>query len=249
MIRQFRRCAAAAVGVFVLAATMANADDSIKRAIADPGRIADAVARDASRKPAKVLAFSRIKTGDKVVEIAPGGGYYTALLSRVVGDAGHVYAVDPERIFAVYPQGREGFPKYIAADPRDNVTYSSQNLDDIEVPGNVDQVWMILYYHDTIYTDEDRAAMNQAFFDMLTPGGEYIVVDHHALAGADESVAQELHRMDAAVAKADIEAVGFVLDAESDILADPSDPRDDSVFAPERRGKTDRFVWRYVKPE
>ena len=165
-----------------------------------------------------------------------------------MGDEGRVYAVDPERIFEFFPQGRDGFSAYIDSDPRKNVSFSSQFLDDIKIPGEVDQVWMVLYYHDTIWTGEDRAAMNGAFYDMLKPGGVYFVVDHHGLPGAGDGITREWHRMDAATAKAEIEDAGFTLDAISDVLSNPSDPRDDSVFGEERRGKTDRFVWRYVKP-
>ena len=88
-----------------------------------------------------------------------------------MGDEGHVYAVDPERIFEFFPQGRDMFSDYIESDPRKNVSFSSQFLDDIKIPGEVDQVWMVLYYHDTIWTGEDRAAMNRAIYDMLKLGG------------------------------------------------------------------------------
>ncbi len=239
-------------GLILLIVASVQAEGTIKSviagAVADTTRPADARARDPARIPTEILIFSGISEGDKIVEIAPGGGYYTALLSRVVGDEGRVNAVDPERIFEFFPQGRDGFSAYIDSDPRKNVSFSSQFLDEIKIPGEVDQVWMVLYYHDTIWTGEDRAAMNRAFYDMLKPGGVYFVVDHHGLPGAGDGITRELHRMDAATAKVEIEDAGFTLDAISDVLSNPSDPRDDSVFGEERRGKTDRFVWRYVKP-
>ena len=239
-------------GLVLLIVASVQAEGTIKSviagAVADTTRPADARARDQARKPAEILIFSGITEGDKIVEITPGGGYYTALLSRVVGDQGHVYAVDPDRLFEFFPQGRDMFSDYIESDPRKNVSFSSQFLDDIKIPGEVDQIWMVLYYHDTIWTGEDRVAMNRAFYDMLKPGGVYFVVDHHGLPGAGDGITRELHRMDAATAKVEIEAAGFTLDAISAVLSNPSDPRDDSVFGEERRGKTDRFVWRYVKP-
>ena len=235
--------------LFLSLSVMAGSiEEFVREAVEDSSRIDAARERDSSRKPAEILAFSEIAPGDSVLEIAPGGGYYTGLLSRVVGADGKVHAVDPERIFEQFPKAREGFPGYMAEDPRDNVDYSVQFLDQISIDGKVDQVWMVLYYHDTIWTGEDRAAMNRAFFEMLEPGGEYIVVDHHGLAGAGASITQELHRMDADTARADLEAAGFILVDESKVLANPDDPRNDSVFSPERRGKTDRFVWKYRKP-
>lgn len=220
----------------------------IESAINDPLRSEESRARDANRKPADILEFSKINIGDKIIEIAPAGGYYTALLSRVVGDSGKIYAVDPERIFEHFPNGREVFPKFISTDPRNNVEYSSQLLDEINVPEKVDQVWMVLYYHDTVWTNENRIKMNRALYDMLKPGGEYIFIDHNALPGADESVTKSLHRMDTAIAKAEIEVTGFFLDETSSLLANPDDPKNISVFSPEIRGKTDRTVWRFVKP-
>ena len=221
---------------------------AIDLAVNDQTRLSEAIERDAARKPAEVMKFAGLRTGDHVVEFAPASGYYTALLSRTVGESGHVYAVDPERIFEYFPRGREGFPAYMKDDPRSNVTYSIQKLDAVDVPGPLDQAWMILYYHDTVWTKEDRQAMNKIIFDLLKPGGVYLILDHHALSGAPDSVTQDLHRMDAAMAKREIEAAGFILDAESDLLANPDDPRNDSVFGEGRRGNTDRFLWRYKKP-
>ncbi len=136
-------------GLVLLIVASVQAEGTIKSviagAVADTTRPADARARDQARKPAEILIFSGIAEGDKIVEITPGGGYYTALLSRVVGDQGHVYAVDPERLFEFFPQGRDMFSDYIESDPRKNVSFSSQFLDDIKIPGEVDQIWMVLY--------------------------------------------------------------------------------------------------------
>jgi len=218
-------------------------------AIADSTRPEGASDRDAARHPAAIMEFSGIAAGDSVVEILPGGGYYTALLSRVVGDSGEIYAVEPERIFEHYPNLKQAFPAYLDSDPRSNVSHSVQKLDEMSLDESVDQVWMILYYHDTFWTGVDRAKMNKAVYDMLKPGGVYLVSDHSGKAGAGDSITKDLHRMDEATAKSEIEAAGFRLDGSSDALAHPEDPRDDSVFSPERRGKSDRFVLRYVKPE
>ena len=238
--------------LFCLTINLTHADVGRERvyrqALADPTRLSEAVERDTYRKPLDVLRFSNVAPASRVLEIAPGGGYYTAILSRVLGGDGELIAIDPERLFKVFEQGREGFKNYIDQDPRDNVTYSTEHLDELELPANLDQIWMVLYYHDTLWTGEDRAAMNRSFYEALRPGGVYLVVDHHAESGAPASVGQTLHRMDRAIAVDEITAAGFVLETESHVLANSDDPRNDSVFAEHRRGNTDRFMLRFRKP-
>ena len=230
-------------------AVHSTAGEAIAAAVADTTRLGDARLRDELRKPAEILAFAGIQPGQTVAELAPGGGYDTALLSRVIGPHGKIYAVDCERLFEYRPSLRESFAKFIAADPRPNVEYSSQPFDALALPTNVDVVWMSMFYHDTVWLGVDRAAMNRSIFDHLRPGGVFLVIDHNAVPGAGDAVTSELHRIDAATVKSEIEAAGFVLAETTDVLAHPDDPHTDSVFADERRGRTDRFVWKFVKPE
>ena len=219
-----------------------------QHAISDPTRLDEHEARDAARKPEAILALSGIHTGDKVADLAAGSGYYTALLSRLVGDSGKVYAVDPARIFEAFPNAAKTFPAYLEKDPRDNVEYSVQKLDEITFGEPLDAIVMGLYYHDTMWTETDRAAMNKAMFDALKPGGVYLIIDHNAAAGADEAVTKELHRMVRGVVKPEVLAAGFVLEAQSDALANADDQYEQSVFADGVRGKTDRFVYLFRKP-
>lgn len=220
----------------------------IDAAVNDSTRLGDARLRDEQRKPAEILVFAGVTPGETIVELAPGGGYDTALLSRVVGPSGKVYAVDCERLFEYRPNLRESFAKFIAADPRPNVEYSSQRFDALELPMNVDEIWMSMFYHDTVWLGVDRAAMNRSIFEHLKPGGVFLVIDHKALPGAGDAITGELHRIDPATVRKEVEAAGFVLAATSDALAHPDDPHTDSVFADQRRGHTDRFVWKFVKP-
>jgi predicted methyltransferase len=222
---------------------------AIDEAVNDSTRLGDARLRDPLRNPGEILVFAGVKPGDTIVELAPGGGYDTALLSRVVGPSGKIYAVDCERLFEYRPNLRESFAKFIAADPRGNVEYSSQRFDALELPTGVDVIWMSMFYHDTVWLGVDRAAMNRAIFQHLKPGGVFLVIDHKALPGSGEAVTSELHRIDPALPRSEIEAAGFRLVAESDALAHPEDPHTDSVFSDERRGRTDRFVWKFIRPE
>ncbi len=237
------------VALVVFAALSINgAWAGIAEAVGDATRLDDHKARDEARKPQTILTFAGIEDGDKVADLAAGSGYYTALLSRLVGDAGKVYAVDPTRIFDAFPNAAKTFPSYIEKDPRSNVDYSVQKFDELGFGEPLDAVVMGLYYHDTVWTEVDRSAMNKAIFDALKPGGVYLVIDHNAAADADDAVTQELHRMVPGVVKPEVLAAGFELAGESDALKNADDPLNDSVFGDERRGKTDRFVYLFRKP-
>lgn len=221
---------------------------SIERAVNNSTRLAEQVARDAGRQPANVIAFSGIRPGDTIADIAVGGGYYTAILSRYLGEGGKIYAVDPARIFAAFPQAADGFPNYIAQDPRPNVEYSVQNLDTFSVPERLDHIIMILYYHDTLWTGEDRPKMNTAFFDALKPGGTLLILDHDAKPMAGAEIGQTLHRMDCDLIAPELIAAGFELEDSSDLLRNPEDPLDVSVFDQAWRGRTDRCLMKFRKP-
>ncbi|MEO1243392.1 MAG: methyltransferase domain-containing protein [Pseudomonadota bacterium] len=223
-------------------------EDTVLAAIGDPTRLDEHTARDDNRKPEAVLRFAGVKAGDSVADLAAGSGYYTALLSRVVGEDGEVYAVDPVRIFESFPNARDTFPNYAKNDPRNNVSYSVQKFDQLTFAAPLDAVVMGLYYHDTVWTGVDRAAMNKAIFDALKPGGLYLVFDHLAPEGAGDSVTEEHHRMVPGLVKPELEAAGFEFTGESDALAHPDDPRDISVFDETIRGRTDRFVFLFRKP-
>lgn len=230
----------------------AESDDDralIERAVQDPTRLAEHVARDAGRLPADVIAFSGIRPGETIADIAVGGGYYTAILSRYLGNTGKIYAVDPARIFEAFPQAADGFPDYIAQDPRPNVEYSVQNLDAFDVPERLDHIVMILYYHDTLWTGEDRPRMNTAFFDALKPGGTLLILDHDAQPMAGAEIGQSLHRMDCDLIAPELLAAGFQLVESSDLLRNPEDPLDVSVFDAAWRGRTDRCLMKFRKPE
>ena len=115
-----------------------------------------------------------------------------------------------------------------------------------------DVVWLHLFYQD-LHTaliqakGATAADFNRAVYERLKPGGSYVVVDH-AAAGAGTRDAQSLHRIDPASVREEVEAAGFVLDAQSTMLANKDDPHSIKVFDPSIKGETDRFAYRFVKP-
>lgn len=245
-----KRLAAVLVAASVLAAPVfAQAPaDPVAAAIADTTRPPDDVARDAARKPAVLLAFADVKPGMAVVDWVPGGGYFTRLFADVVGDEGKVYAWVPAELKDKYDLGKSA--EAIAIQHRNVLAVIEPMLATTSIR-DADIVWTSQNYHDLHtkgFGDVDTLAFNKQVFDMLKPGGYYIVVDHRAAEGAPVDVAESLHRIDPAIVKREVEAAGFVFDSESVALANPADDHTLNVFDEKVRGHTDQFVYKFKKP-
>lgn len=246
-----RLLTSAALGAALLMTPIASAQatpEQIASAIADTTRPEKERDRDASRHPADILAFTQAKPGDTVIDVIPGGGYFTRLFSNVVGADGKVVAFVPK--VEVDKYGMEKGAK-AAAEGRANVSVVIEPIGGPYSTGDADVVFTSQNYHD-LHTDfipgATVADFNKAVFAALKPGGVFIVVDHSAKPGADIAVADTLHRIDPAIVKAEVEAAGFVFDGESPVLANPEDTREANVFDEAIRGKTDQFVYRFRKP-
>lgn len=229
-------------------AAMAQVTPAITAAVADAGRPDADKARDADRKPAEVVGYSGMKAGDKVADLFPGGGYFTRIFSKVVGPQGKVYAVVPDTP-APRPQAVQAMADLTKAYP--NVTVVGGSLTSFNPPEKLDVVWTSENYHDfrnPMFGALDMAAFNKAVFNALKPGGVFYIEDHAAVAGSGASATNTLHRIDPALVKREVEAAGFRLELQTDVLAHPDDPKTAAVFDPSVRGKTDKFVMRFRKP-
>jgi predicted methyltransferase len=224
---------------------------AVQAAVDAPDRSADDKALDAGRHPAQTLAFFGIAPGQKVAELGAGGGYTAELLARVVGPTGKVYAMNTPFILERFAQAP--WTARLAKPVMANVVRLDRVWDD-PFPANVrdlDAVLIVLLYHDTVWMKADRAQMNNKVFQALKPGGVYGIVDHSAKAGTGLADVETLHRIDEATLRKEVEAAGFKLAAEADFLRAPGDARDWSASprtAGEKRGTSDRFVLKYVKP-
>jgi predicted methyltransferase len=223
------------------------------RALADPRRPAEQVKLDAARKPAQLIAFARLKRGDKIADFMPGNAYFTRIMSDVVGDTGHVYAFLPtEQLANCSPQEVAG-TRLLEHEPGyANVSVLSDATANFRAPERLDVIWTAQNYHDlhdTFMGPADVAALNKRFFDALKPGGIYLVIDHVAEAGSGLRDTESLHRIDPKRLRREIEAAGFEFDAQSNALRNRSDDHKKSVFAPGVRGRTDQVVYRFRKPE
>lgn len=241
-----------ATGMTIPAYADENLYAIVERAVADTTRPDAHVARDAARMPEKVLKVSGIKPGDKVADLGTFGGYYTALISRIVGPTGAVYSSDYGLAIKQLPQFRLGrlTPSYLKADPRENVIFDVvDRFEDLTFPEPIDNAIIALNYHDTLWTGENRPQMNTTIFNAIRPGGRLIVIDHAAKAGAGADIANAIHRVDPELVKREVTAAGFNLLQEYDFLSNAADPKDIIIVDPSVRGKTDRFVFVFQKPE
>lgn len=221
----------------------ANTPAYIRKAVESPARSAEHEARDANRKPAEVLTLSGVKPGDRVVEFASFGQYFTTLLCDVVGEKGMVYMYD-----LPYTEQRAGAASraFVAAHP--NSRYELVDYNTLKLPQNVDIVFNVLYYHDLPLNNIDTASLNKRILESLRPGGVFFIIDHNAEPGSGTRDTKKLHRIDPAIIKQEVTAAGFELVEESKLLAHSQDDHTQMVFAPGRRGLTDQSIFKFRKP-
>jgi predicted methyltransferase len=206
---------------------------------------------DTGRRPGELLAFAGITPGMHVAEIGAGLGYTSELLARAVGPNGVVYSENNK--FVVERFADKPWSERLAKPVLKNVVRVDREFDDPLPPEakNLDAVFVVLFYHDTVWMGADRDKMNRAVLAALKPGGEYIVVDHSAKEGTGTNDVKTLHRIDERAVIDEVTRAGFQLATVGDFLRNPGDTRDwnDSpTAAADRRGKSDRFVLRFVKP-
>ncbi len=216
--------------------------------LATPSRPADDRARDAARHTAETLAFAQVRPGQKVADMIIGGGYFTRIFSAAVGPTGRVTAWQPAEFIAFQASYGESLT---TVDALPNVDAIRSSMGAPDFPTGLDLVFTAQNYHDlhlNIAPADTAANVNTAVFRALKPGGLYVVIDHHAVAGAPLTAADTVHRIDIEAVKREVLAVGFVLDGESDVLANPADPLTASVFDASIRGRTSQFMLRFRKP-
>jgi len=218
--------------------------------VADPDRTPEDRALDAGRHPVEMLAFLDVRIGMAVAELGAGGGYTTELLARAVGPEGAVYAHNSAVLLGF---AGEAWAKRLQRPVMRKVLRVDREFDDPFPPQakGLDLVVMNALYHDTVWMKTDRARMDRAVFESLQPGGVFVVIDSSARPGTGIADAQTLHRIDEQVVRDEVEAAGFRLAAEGGFLRNPADLRDwnsSPRAAGERRGMSDRFALRFVKP-
>lgn len=250
MLAFVRSAVVATLAALVTAQASPAVPNYVATAAANPDRPAADRKRDAARKPAEVIAFSQMQPGWIVADLIPLTGYYDRIFSGVVGPKGHVYGFYPTELAKILktPLPRSGG----TPDPKfPNFTALVAPVNDFATPVPVDLVWLSDNYHDfhdAFFAPADIAKINAAVFKALKPGGIYLILDHAAQKGSGLRDTNTLHRIDEATVKSEVEAAGFQLIGESDVLRNPADDRRKRIFDPSIRGRTDQFVLRFRKP-
>ncbi len=222
------------------------------RAIIDAAdRSAEDRALDAGRHPGELLAFFGVGAGMKVAELGAGGGYTAELLARTVGPSGAVYGQNNKFLLERFAE--KPWAERLSKPIMKNVVRVDRDFDEPlpkEAQG-LDVVLMVLFYHDTVWLKVDRAKMNTSVFNALKPGGVFAIVDHSGRPGTGVTETESLHRIEEKAVREEIEKVGFRLEAEGNFLRNAKDTKDWNASprtAAERRGTSDRFVLKFVKP-
>ena len=219
--------------------------------VAAPDRTPADRALDAGRHPEVMHLFYAIAPGMRVASLGASTGNTTERLARAVGPERTVYGHNTPFILERF--AAEPWRERLEREAMANVVRIDREFDD-PLPADVrdlDAVFLVLFYHDTVWMKTDRARMNEAIFAALRPGGMFAVIDHSAAPGAGVSEAQRLHRIEELVVVEEVQDAGFRLEDFATFLPNPHCTRDWNSApsaAGERRGESDRFVLLFRKP-
>jgi len=239
-----------------LLATSSYADDhtateeKIKAAMAADIRTPEEVERDDNRKPLETLAFFGLREDMKIVELMPGGGWYTKILAPVVAENGEYYMALGTGRAKETLVGQPGF-EHIQVVAEDAKIFRPEGASSYVIETNglgvkdADMVLTFRNYHN--FGAEGRAAMNQAAFDALKSGGIYAVVDHTRRHMEPDNT-ENGRRIDPVLAIKEIQAAGFVLVDFSDLHHIPDDELRYEVGRKTVTGNSDRWSLKFVKP-
>jgi predicted methyltransferase len=229
----------------------ADAGLAVAAAIDAPERLLTDRVFDAQRRPGEVLRFFGIRPGMTVLDLYSGGGYYTEILSFLVGPSGRVVAHNNT---AYLEFAKKDLAARFTPGRLQNVERLVAENNELRLPpARFDAVLMSLSWHDVYHEDAgwpriDGPRLLAEIGQAMKPGAVLGVIDHAAVTGAPAEVGGTLHRIDPERLRQDITRGGFVLEAESQVLRNPEDDHTKPIFDPAIRGRTDQVVMRFRKP-
>jgi predicted methyltransferase len=223
----------------------------IAKAVTDPARPAEHRKLDVLRKPADTLAFAGVRPGMAVGEFYPGGGYFTFMLSDVVGPSGHVFGIENDR----WKEAVEANEKVVKAVKLKNVSIEARPFGTVDFPKPLDIAWVTQNYHDLKIAKYgpgghavDTVAFDRAVYKALKPGGIFFILDHQGPANLSAADIEKMHRINRDVVVREVTSAGFKLAAEVNFLRRPGDDHTKPIFDPSIRGHTDQYALKFVKP-
>lgn len=245
--------AAALIALAIAGFSVSARADIYDDAVAHSGRSANDIKRDPVDKPAEMLRLAGIKPGMQVADLLAASGYYSELLSYIVGPQGHVLLLNND---AYDKFANNSWKDRIEKHHLTNVEHRTIDMANMGLgKGSLDAVIMMKVYHDLYWVSPEdgwpKIDVNSVLDQVvaaLKPGGVVLVVDHSAKPDTGSSAAQELHRIDEAYARKDFEAHGLEFVTQSDTLRHPEDKRNEITYKGPKVGKTDRFVYVFRKP-
>ena len=225
---------------------------ALQDALRAPGRDVSDRIRDPQRKPIETVEFLQVTPGMVVLDLYAAGGYFTYILSKAVGPQGIVYAQNsPSGLNLEEDRGERSrstaLEARIVAGQLDNVRRLERPVNDLGLAADsVDFVLISQILHDYFNSHPQRAiGMLRNIHTILKPGGVLGVIDHQGIVGQDN---RRLHRLPKAAALQVITEAGFVLEAQSSLLANPQDHHLRSIFDPMLNRATDQYLLRLRKP-
>ena len=176
------------------------------------------------------------------------GGYFTRLLSDVVGPKGHVYGIENDR----WKTSVEADQALVASGNWKNVSMDVQPFGTVRFPKPIDIAWVTQNYHDlkiAKYGIVDTLAFDRAVYAALKPGGIYFILDHQGAPGLSDADIEKLHRINRDVVVKEVTSAGFKLVDEGNFLRRSGDDHTKPIFDESIRGKTDQYALKFVKPK
>ncbi len=233
----------------VIASEFDATEEKIRAAMAADIRDEADTDRDRNRRPVETLEFFGLRDDMKIVELLPGGGWYTRLLAPVMAENGEYYAAFGTGRITDRLAGKPGFENMnIVAEDSNIYRPEGSRFYALETTGlgvtDADIVFTFRNYHN--FSAEGRKAMNQAVHEALKPGGVYAVVDH-TRRHMEEDSGENRRRVDPVLAIQEIQDAGFRLVGFSDLHFRADDELRYEVGRRSVTGNTDRFTLKFVK--
>src|SRR5210317_270082 len=239
--------------VLMILAGLAHAgeiDAKVEAALAAESRPEADTERDRNRKPLATLEFFGLEDDMTVLELIPGGGWYTRVLAPVLAEKGKLYVAIGTRRVSENVLTEPGFEKVGVIETDANIRRPEGSryyaLDDFEF--GISGVDMVLTFRNVHNFDaESRGRMNRAVFDVLKPGGLYGVVDHTKRHMEPENP-ENRRRIDPVLVIKEMLDIGFEFVGYSDLHYRPDDELEYEVGRRTVTGNTDRFTMLFRKP-